>query len=73
MDWIATVLSVIGTFIIIKMKHWTAFVVYCAADAVWAFYLYYKHEYRAMGLFIFYFLIQLWGIYEWTKKRQSGT
>lgn len=68
LTWLLTVLSLLGVILNIKKKR-ICFVIWAFTNLVWAI-VDFMEGIPAQGiLFIGYFLLSLWGIYEWRKGK----
>lgn len=67
-DWIAGAILWIGNIILIKYKHWSAFIVFSVANVLWLVYWIYKAEWAAAVLVASFILQNAWGIYSWYRK-----
>lgn len=69
MTWILTVLSLIGVILNIRKNH-NCFYIWAVTNATWAF-IDFSANIPAQGvLFTIYFLLALWGIWEWKYKHE---
>ncbi len=75
--WIVTILSLIGVWLNIKKKK-ICFKIWAVTNFFWATYNYYvayhtneKGLYAQAALFTIYFLLALYGIYEWRKTNME--
>ena len=68
MDWIASVLCLIGNVVLIKKKSWVAFAIYLVANSIWALYWYLNQEWAAMILVSIFMAQNIWGIVTWKSS-----
>lgn len=66
-SWLFTVLSLVGNIFVIKKNKWGQ-VIWAISNVGWIWYNFSIKEYAAVVLFTAYFILCLWGIYEWSKK-----
>ena len=66
--WSLTILSILGVILNIKKKY-ICFYIWGVTNASWAVVDFYKGIYAQSVLFFIYFLLALWGIYEWQIKK----
>jgi len=64
--WTCSVLATIGVILNIKKRR-SCFFVWAVTNATWTVIDFYKEIYAQSALFFLYFLLALWGIYEWRK------
>lgn len=67
MTWILTVLSVIGVVLNIRQNR-VCFVVWSFTNAAWCVIDSMHGIYAQSALFALYFMLSLWGMYEWRRK-----
>lgn len=67
LSWIITVLSLIGVILNIKKKR-ACFYIWAVTNAAWTIIDWEKGIPAQASLFFIYFLLALWGIWEWRKK-----
>jgi nicotinamide riboside transporter PnuC len=65
---VITVFSLIGTFLNIKKKN-VCFIIWIFTNFSWFLIDIYKEIYPQAFLFFVYFLLAIYGIYEWRKKK----
>ncbi len=66
--WGLTILSLIGTVMNVKKIHF-CFYIWAFTNAVWTIHNYGVKEFQQASLFFIYFILALWGIYEWKFKK----
>lgn len=67
LTWICTSFSLLGVILNIKKKR-SCFYIWTVTNGIWAGVDFYKGIYAQALLFAIYFLLALWGIYEWRKE-----
>lgn len=67
MMWVVTVMSLVGVVLNIK-KRKECFYVWGVTNFAWMVYDFYIGAYSQSFLFAVYFLLAVWGIYEWNKE-----
>jgi len=65
--WIITVLSIIGVVLNIR-KRKECFYLWTFTNAAWAIYDLSMGAYAQAALFAVYFILAIWGIFEWKTK-----
>ena len=71
MDWIASALTWIGNFILIKTKKWYVFIIFAVGNTLWMIHWYNNRQWAAF-LLVGSFLIQnVWGIIKWRKEENE--
>ncbi len=71
MDWVASGLLWIGNIVLIKWKHWSAFIIFGVANVIWLVYWISKHE-TAATLLVASFIVQnVWGIVSWIRQERK--
>lgn len=65
-DWIATSLSIIGYFFVIK-KHFIGLVIWTFANLLWIYIGLLNKTYGMVTLFIFYIFMNIYGVYGWRR------
>jgi len=65
--WGVSAVSFAATVANIKKRRW-CFYAWAVTNALWTAYDIYKHAYPQAGLMAAYFLLALWGIWEWRAK-----
>lgn len=71
MDWIATVLTMVGQVVLIKWKTWFAFVIYLVGNTFWIIYWLGKKEYAALFIVSWFWILNWWGIIKWRRESRS--
>lgn len=66
--WILVVISFIGAFYNIRKKV-VGFYYWIATDSIFALMYLRDREFGMMVLFITYTLVNVWGVYAWSKKK----
>jgi hypothetical protein len=66
--WGLTILSLIGTVMNVKKIHY-CFYIWAFTNAIWTIHNYGVREFQQALLFFIYFILALWGIYEWKFKK----
>lgn len=70
MTWILSVISIIGA--ILNILHYPiGFVLWAAADIVWATHDFCIGEYAQGMLFVIYFFLGVWGFWSWRKGQRN--
>ncbi len=64
--WIITVLSIIGVVLNIK-KNKYCFIIWTITNGSWCIYDFIIGAYAQSFLFLIYFILAIWGIYEWKR------
>ena len=67
MTWIITLLSIIGVILNIK-KNKYCFIIWACTNFTWMMVDFHAGLYAQAFLFLVYFVLALWGIYEWRKR-----
>lgn len=72
--WLVTLASLIGVVANIKKKQW-CFFLWAFTNAAWCIVDFSKGLIPQAFLFLVYFFLALWGIYEWRTQKgtQKGT
>jgi nicotinamide riboside transporter PnuC len=70
LEWILTVLSIVGVILNIKRKV-LCFYIWAISNIGWIFLDYKAELYGQAVLFFIYFILALWGIYEWQYKKKD--
>jgi hypothetical protein len=65
--WMVTLVSMIGVVMNIK-KRKESFIIWMFTNFIWAVYDLSIKAYAQSFLFFVYFILAIWGIYEWRKK-----
>src|SRR5574341_1892992 len=66
--WGLTILSLIGTVMNVR-KMRCCFYIWAFTNAVWTIHNYSVKEFQQASLFFIYFILALWGIYEWRIRK----
>jgi hypothetical protein len=66
--WGLTILSLIGTVMNVR-KMQDCFYIWAFTNAIWSIHDYSVQEYQQASLFFIYFILALWGIYEWRARK----
>ena len=66
--WGLMILSLIGTVMNIKKMH-CCFYIWAFTNAIWTLHNYSVKEFQQASLFFIYFVLALWGIYEWRARK----
>ncbi len=66
--WGLTILSLIGTVMNVR-KMRCCFYIWAFTNAIWTVHNYSVKEFQQASLFFIYFILALWGIYEWQAKK----
>jgi nicotinamide riboside transporter PnuC len=66
--WILTILSIAGTVLNIK-KHKLCFALWIFTNGAWCIYDFSIAAYAQSALFFVYFLLAIWGLWEWRKNK----
>jgi nicotinamide riboside transporter PnuC len=67
LTWLTVCASLIGVVLNIRKRH-ACFYIWSITNAIWMFVDLYKQIYAQAVLFFIYFILALWGIYEWKIK-----
>lgn len=67
LTWVLFIVSFVGAIFNIK-KRILGFVIWAGADVVFVAMYIYTETYASAVLFLMYTLVNLWGIYKWSKK-----
>ena len=70
MSWIATACSIGGNVGVIYKKLWGMYV-WTIGSAIWIIYAIINSDYAQLFMFIVYTILNLWGIFHWSKKKES--
>ena len=71
MTWILVIVSLVGVILNIKHSR-VCFFLWAGTNLSWAI-IDFKKGIPAQGfLFIIYFILSIWGIYEWRKNNKKG-
>jgi nicotinamide riboside transporter PnuC len=65
--WLVTLASIIGVVLNVKRKK-ACFIVWACSNFVWMIIDYQNGLYSQAALFLIYFLLAIWGLWEWRKK-----
>ncbi len=66
--WGLTILSLIGTVMNVR-KMRCCFYIWAFTNAIWTVHNYSVKEFQQASLFFIYFILALWGIYEWRARK----
>ena len=66
--WVLTIASIVGVVLNIK-KHRLCFLIWAITNFMWAIVDYQAGLYAQSALFGIYFLLALYGLWEWRKAR----
>ena len=67
LTWICAALSIVGVILNIKKRR-ECFFVWAVTNATWVVVDLHAKIYAQAALFFVYFLLALWGIWEWRRK-----
>jgi membrane protein implicated in regulation of membrane protease activity len=70
MTWILTILSVIGVIANIYKKQW-CFIIWAFTNFTWAIVDFANGLPEQGVLFSIYFILAIWGLYQWRKKKKT--
>jgi len=65
--WAVTALAIVGVILNIKKRR-ACFIIWTFTNGAWCLYDYSIGATAQSALFAVYFVLALWGIYEWRKK-----
>ncbi len=68
MEWLVTIFSITGVVLNIKKNKW-CFVIWSVTNFCWMVIDFYKGIYAQAFLFLIYFILALYGLYEWSKEK----
>lgn len=71
MTWLLTVLSLIGVILNIR-KNRACFYLWAGTNATWAIVDYQAGLFAQAALFGIYFILAIWGIWEWRHKKYAN-
>jgi nicotinamide riboside transporter PnuC len=66
MTWLITIISLVGVVLNIK-KQRASFALWLVTNGFWCIYDYSLGAYAQSALFFIYFLLAVWGLWEWKK------
>lgn len=69
LDWMAVILSIIGYFCITR-KDCLGFVIWIPANFLWTYIGICNRTYGMVVLFVFYNILNIYGIYLWRRKNK---
>lgn len=72
MTWLLTILSLIGVILNIR-KNRACFYLWAGTNAAWAVVDYQAGLFAQSALFGIYFILAIWGIWEWRHKKHATT
>lgn len=67
-EFIATVLSVVGNFLVVKKKYLCVLIVYLLSNVVWIVFDIMNKHYSQLSMFAIYSILNVYGIYIWIKE-----
>jgi len=68
MSWIVSVIALIGVWLNIR-KDKRCFILWAGTNFFWCIYDYALGATAQSALFLFYFLLSIYGLWEWTHKK----
>lgn len=68
--WLLTVASLVGVVLNIR-KDWRGYGIWLITNAGWGIYDAFLGAYAQATLFGIYFLLSVWGIYEWKRAENA--
>lgn len=68
MTWLLTIASLIGVVMNIRLDR-RCFYIWTVTNACWCLVDYHKGLYAQAALFAVYFLLAVYGVYEWEKRK----
>jgi nicotinamide riboside transporter PnuC len=71
MMWVLTIMSLVGVVMNIK-KMRACFYLWSVTNLCWSVYDFSIGAYAQSALFAVYFLLAVWGIFEWKKEKDNG-
>lgn len=70
LEWIAVALSIVGNLFVIKRRV-EGFILWSIANVLWIYIGVITSLWGMTTLFIVYFLISMYGIFSWSKKKKD--
>lgn len=70
--WTTAILSIIGVILNIRKSH-TCFYIWAVTNASWTVIDFIKGIYAQAFLFLIYFCLAIWGLYEWKWRKHEPT
>lgn len=68
--WIITILSILGVILNVKRRK-ECFIVWAFTNFAWMVYDFRIQAYAQSALFAVYFILAIWGLYEWRKNDKT--
>lgn len=68
MEWIITALSITGVILNTLKNKW-CFAIWLVTNFAWMMINFYHKMYAQSFLFFVYFILAIWGLYNWSRKK----